>query len=174
MNNEEIGAASKDFFNYYKKEIGKALKARERAIKVSFKELLNFNSELTEEILNNPETTIALIEEALEDSGLVGAGKFRIRFIDIPELEGVSLKIRNLRSKHLGKFVLVEGIVRQASSVLPQATEAKFECPVCGTKISIIQLDSRLREPSRCTACGRRAGFKLIKKEMVDKQRLVL
>ena len=63
----------------------------------------------------------------------------------------------------------IEGIVRKASEVRPLVTNAKFECPSCGTIISVLQIDKKFKEPTRCS-CGRRGGFKEISKDMVDAQ----
>ena len=81
--------------------------------------------------------------------------------------------IRNIRSKHINKFVHVEGIVRQKSDVRPQVTAAKFECPVCGNVINVLQLNGSFKEPSKC-GCGRKGKFTLLSKELVDAQGIVL
>ncbi|MEJ2267550.1 MAG: minichromosome maintenance protein MCM [Nanoarchaeota archaeon] len=78
-----------------------------------------------------------------------------------------------MRSRHLDELIVIEGIIRQASDVRPQVVNSKFECPSCGTIISVLQMEKKFREPSRCS-CGRRGGFKLVSKEMVDTQRLVI
>ena len=70
-------------------------------------------------------------------------------------------------------LIVVEGIIRQSSDVRPQVVNAKFECPSCGTILSVLQIERKFREPMRCS-CGRKGGFKLISKEMVDTQRLVI
>ena len=70
-------------------------------------------------------------------------------------------------------MIWIEGIVRQASDVRPQVVNARFECPTCGTILSVLQIDRIFHEPSRC-ACGRKGQFKQISKEMVDAQRLVI
>jgi replicative DNA helicase Mcm len=57
--------------------------------------------------------------------------------------------------------------------VRPQVVNAKFECPSCGTVISVLQVEKKFREPSRCS-CGRKGQFRLISKTMVDAQRLVI
>jgi replicative DNA helicase Mcm len=46
-------------------------------------------------------------------------------------------------------------------------------CPTCGAILSVLQIDRKFREPSRCS-CGRKGLFKLLSKEMVDAQRLVI
>jgi replicative DNA helicase Mcm len=95
----------------------------------------------------------------------------RVRFVSISGQQ--ELFIRNIRSKHLGKMIGIEGIVRQASEVRPLVTNAKFECPSCGTIISVLQLEKKFKEPSRCS-CGRRGGFREIAKDMVDAQVLMV
>jgi replicative DNA helicase Mcm len=69
--------------------------------------------------------------------------------------------------------MVIEGVVRQKSDVRPQVTSSKFECPSCGNIISVLQLDSKFKEPTRC-GCGRKGKFRLLSKEMVDAQGLVL
>src|SRR3990167_5540765 len=131
--------------------------------------LTEFSNKLAEEILSNPEETLRLIELAIEESGLVS--NVRVRLFNLPKSQ--EMKVRNIRSKNLNEMIVVEGIIRQASDVRPQVGNARFECPSCGTVISVLQIEKKFREPSRCS-CGRRGGFRLISKEMVDTQRLVV
>ncbi|MFH1607710.1 MAG: minichromosome maintenance protein MCM, partial [archaeon] len=130
---------------------------------------IEFSNKLSDEILANPEDTLRIVEQAIEQSSLVD--NVRVRLINMSKSQ--EIKIRNLRSRHLNEMVVIEGIIRQASDVRPQVVNAKFECPSCGTVISVLQIEKKFREPSRCS-CGRRGGFKLISKEMVDTQRLVI
>ena len=94
-----------------------------------------------------------------------------MRVVNLPESSRIM--IRNVRSKHLGRFLLTEGIVRQKSDVRPQVIAARFECPSCGNAISVLQLDNKFQEPNRCS-CGRKGRFKLLEKSLVDAQMLVL
>ena len=169
MSSEDLLIEAKEFFEYYKKEIGKHIKKGERAVHVSFQDIASFSHSLADSLLNNPEEVLAILELALEEIGLVT--KARVRLLDLPESQ--HLKIREIRAKHIGQLISVEGIVRQASDVRPQVVNAKFECPSCGSVISVLQLDKRFKEPTRC-ACGRKTGFKLLSKDMVDAQRLVI
>jgi DNA replicative helicase MCM subunit Mcm2 (Cdc46/Mcm family) len=50
---------------------------------------------------------------------------------------------------------------------------AKFECPSCGSILSVLQLDEKFRQPKRC-GCGRRGGFKVISKELIEAQDIVI
>jgi len=167
--NEELIIEAKNFFESYKKELGESLKKADNVIYLDFIKLTEFSNKLADEILSNPEETLGFIEVAIEEAGLVKNARVRLK--NLPKIQ--EMKIRNIRSKHLNELIVVEGIIRQASDVLPQVVNAKFECPSCGTIISVLQIEKKFREPSRCS-CGRRGGFKLISKEMVDTQRLVI
>lgn len=168
---EELSLQAKGFFDANKKDIGLSLRSDEKAIRISFNNLLEHSPDLSTDILESPQNTIAILEDALNDSGLQSSKSTRIRIIDIPK--SVYIKIREIRSRHLDKMLWIEGIVRQASDVRPQVVNARFECPNCGAILSVMQIDNKFREPNRCT-CGWKSAFKLISKEMVDTQRLVI
>ena len=170
--NEEIILEAKNFFEFHKKELGKSLRSGNSVIFIDFVQLLEFSSKLADEIVSTPEEVLRLMELAIEESGLPVSEKgVRVRLYNLPDVH--RLKIRNIRSKHLDELILIEGIVRQASDVRPQVVNARFECPSCGTIISVLQMEKKFREPSRCS-CGRRGSFTLKSKEMVDTQRLIL
>jgi len=168
MPNEEFLQKAKDFFESQKKEMGKIAKSGKKALIISFNELASFDVELANLILDKPDEMIALLEVALDELELIEDA--RVRFNDLPEAQHVQIK--NIRAKHLGRLISIEGIVRQSSDVRPQVDNAKFECPTCGTLINVIQLEKGFKEPNRCSNCGRRAGFKLISKQMLDTQKL--
>ncbi|MCX6742092.1 MAG: minichromosome maintenance protein MCM [Candidatus Pacearchaeota archaeon] len=166
---EDLIIEAKEFFEYYRTQIGKSAKKGEKAIHVSFQDIASFSNTLADQLLAKPEEVLSVMELALDEVGLVSNAK--IRLLDMPASQHI--KIRQIRSRHIGQLIAIEGIVRQASDVRPQIVNAKFECPQCGTLISVLQVEKKFAEPSRCS-CGRKMGFKLISKEMVDAQRLVL
>lgn len=139
---------------------------------INFLDLSKFSPELAELLLEQPEEVIRACELALSNFDLPADMKnFRLRFVHLPEQH--KTYIRNIRSKHLNKLLLIEGIVRQKSDVRPQVTAARFECPSCGNVMNILQLDPRFKEPSRC-GCGRKGKFRLLGKELIDVQGIVL
>ncbi len=166
---DELLLEAKNFFDSYKKHIGESIRTEENVVRVDFSRLSEFSPVLSELVIEKPEEILALSELALEETGLVKNP--RLRFNDLPKT--ANIRIRDIRSKHLDNFIWVEGIIRQASEVRPQVVNAKFECPTCGAILSVLQIERRFREPSRCT-CGRKGLFKLISKEMVDAQRIVI
>ncbi len=166
---EELLIEAKGFIDYSKKEIGQSLKSGTNVVFIDFMNLSEFSNRLADEVLANPEEALRLIELAIEESGR--GSNIRVRLQNMSDSQDV--KVRNIRSKHLNELIVIEGIIRQASDVRPQVVNAKFECPSCGTVISVLQIEKKFREPTRCS-CGRRGGFKLISKEMVDTQRLII
>lgn len=168
-NNEELVSEAKLFFETYKKEIGESVRRGKKVVFVNFGDLASNSPVLAEALIGNPEEILQILETALEETGIIKNP--RIRFNDLPETQKV--KIRTIRATHLNQLIFFEGLVRQASEVRPQVVNARFECPSCGTVISVLQIEKKFREPTRCS-CGRKGQFRLISKTMVDAQRIVI
>jgi len=166
---EDLINEAKEFFETYKQEIGRFAREGKRSVFISFQDIASFSHELAEKLIHQSEEMIQVFEMALEETGLLN--NVHVRLTDLPKSQ--TIKIREIRAKHLGQFIRIEGIVRQASDVRPQVVNAKFECPSCGTIISVLQIDNHFREPNRCN-CGRKGAFKLISKDMVDAQRIMV
>ena len=155
----------------YKEELYGLIEKGEKAIVIDFWKLAQFDSELSEQIITYPEETVKAAELALDQFELPEGTLLRVRFQNLPDSQKIA--IRDIRSKHLTSLIVIEGIVRQASDVRPQVTSARFECPSCGNVISILQLEAKFKEPSRCS-CGRQGKFRLLSKDLVDAQRLLI
>ncbi|MBT4539710.1 minichromosome maintenance protein MCM [Candidatus Woesearchaeota archaeon] len=157
--------------NYYP-QLLEAVRKGQKFIPLDFSELIKFNSEICEEILESPEELLKAAELAVKEFDLPKkVKKFTVRFRNLPLAQKVN--ISDIRSKHLNKFISIEGVVRQKSPVRPHVTAAKFECPSCGNLLTVLQLDQKYKEPTRC-GCGRKGKFKEISKELVDGQGIVL
>lgn len=168
---EELINEAKSFFESNKsKIIGQSVRDNEHVIQMPFNYLSNYSPALADELLEHPEETLALLQDALAQMDLMPKSP-RIRLTEVPQ--ATQQKIRNIRAKHLDQFIWIEGIIRQASDVRPQVVNARFECPTCGAILSVLQIDKKFHEPSRCS-CGRKGQFKVLSKEMVDAQRLVI
>jgi replicative DNA helicase Mcm len=165
----------KDFVeNHYYGELLEIVRLGKKSIPIDFSKLIKFDPELSEEILENPEDLIKACELTLSDFDVSKSDdqkRIHIRFFNLPKSQ--NMLVRNIRSEHIGRFIHIEGVVRQKSDVRPQVTTARFECPACGNIISVIQLDTKFKEPSRC-GCGRKGKFFLLSKELVDAQGIVL
>jgi len=165
--NEQIENFKGFIEQYYEKKIHEIASKGISFIYIDFFEVAEYSPELAESLLEDPEDLIKTLELAISEFDV----NIKPRVFNLPKSQ--FLDIRNIRSKNLSKFVYIEGIVRQASDVRPQVVSAKFECPSCGNNISILQLDTKFKEPSRCS-CGNKNRFRLLSKELVDAQRLVI
>src|SRR3989339_2066108 len=167
---EDLLNEAKSLIEANKKEIIQSTAPGEKVVRIHFNVISEISTSLSEGLLDNPEDTLSIMESALDESNLLGKGA-RIRIIDLPKTS--YLRVREIRAKHLDKMIWIEGIVRQASEVRPQVVNARFECPNCGAVLSVLQIDNKFREPTRCT-CGWKSSFRIISKEMVDVQRIVI
>ncbi len=157
--------------NYYP-QLLEAVRKGQTHLVLDFSELIKFNVEIAGELLESPEEVLKAGEMAVKEFDLPKkVTKFCLRFANLPDSQ--KIPVSEIRSKHLNKLIAVEGIVRQKTDVRPHVTAAKFECPSCGNILTILQLDKKYKEPSRC-GCGRKGKFKEISKELVDGQGLVL
>ena len=173
---EPKGAESVEKFREYIEKnhlatLNANLRQEQNVLNLDFKQVSLFDVDLAAHILDQPEEMIKAAELAITYFDLEGNPDVRIRFENLPESQ--ELLIREIRSKHLGKLYYMEGVVRQKSDVRPQVTSAKFECPSCGNVISVLQLESQFKEPTRC-GCGRKGKFRLLSKELVDAQGITL
>ena len=166
---EELILESKRFIDSYKKELKSSLRDENNVVYIDYLKIAEESPILSEELIKNPEETLRLLEIAIEEMGLIE--NVRVRLFNLQKSD--EILVRNIRSKHLNELILIEGIIRQSSDVRPQVVNAKFECPSCGTILSVLQIEKKFREPTRCS-CGRRGGFKILSKEMVDTQRLII
>ena len=165
---DDLTSEAKNFFEFNKKLLGEGAR-NNGLINLDFNEISEFSSILSEEILSNPEETIKLINSSLSDSVLVNNPKIKI--FNVPN--SIKKNIEQLRSCNVNSLISITGRVINISDVRPQVVNAKFECPSCGTVMSVLQMEKKFREPPRCS-CGRRGGFRLISKEMIDTARLTL
>ncbi|HLD87662.1 MAG TPA: minichromosome maintenance protein MCM, partial [Candidatus Nanoarchaeia archaeon] len=157
-------------------ELLKNVRKGHRFLLIPFPELSKFDPDLANDLLDNPEEVIKAAELAVQQFDLGNQESsepavIRVRFSELPASQGIM--IRNIRSTHINKLIMIEGIVRQKSDVRPQVTSSKFECPSCGNVINVLQLDTTFREPSKC-GCGRKGKFLMLQNELVDAQGIVI
>jgi replicative DNA helicase Mcm len=156
----------------YLEELMRVANNGERAILFDFLELSKFDPEIADLALDEPDEIIKATELAITNFDLPKDHKeINARFFNLSDEN--KILIRNIRAEHINKLLMMEGTVRQKSDVRPQVTSARFECPSCGNVMNVLQLDSKFKEPNRC-GCGRKGKFRLLNKELVDAQGIVL
>ena len=157
---EEMVAKFSDFLEkVYKKKLTKASNKGEPLV-IEFPRIYNFDSELSDLLINEPEKFMDTGYEALDHFELPNPVKLKVKDVDITN-------IRDLRSRHIGKFICVEGTVRRASEIRPEITETVWECPSCHETIEQPIRGTFISRPLQCK-CGNRQGFKQVSKKMID------
>ncbi len=156
---------------YFKKLIEAA--NSDKALIVDFKEMDEYSPDLADTLLNNPDKFYEILEKAQDQIDV--PKKVKIRFQSIPS----SVNIRDLRSKHLNKFVAVEGTVRKASEIRPEITETVWECSQCGNLTNHQVKGGFVLKPFQCQGdiSGRKCSsrfFKQVDKRMVDTRWIVI
>lgn len=172
-----------DFFKTekYRQRISQMAVAAKTSITVDFEDLLAFDQELAEEILENP-------DEYFKHANNAAYAQLRIEdpeYAEKTEIEAVTVRIvrlletaqlRKLGSKHIGKLVMVEGIVVRSTPVRPMVMQAAFKCKRCGTITYTNQTGPFLRAPFACSdpSCRRKGPFDFMQEEttFIDSQDL--
>ncbi len=170
---EELIAKWQEFFEdagYLSKIIAVADKyPEERSLEVAFAELNRFDTDMAIYLMRHPLNVLTGGEEAIRR--LVPPGEelvqVHLRVKGLPR-DG-RVQIRDLRAKHLGQFISVEGLVRKSTEVRPRVVGALFQCLRCGTILKEEQDGQNFREPLECYeeqgGCKRSASatkFKLL------------
>jgi replicative DNA helicase Mcm len=95
--------------------------------------------------------------EKIKESGIIA----RVR--GVPRIT----PLRKLGSEHIGKLVMIEGIIMRATNVRPIVTIAVFRCKRCETKMEVLQSGAFLTLPFKCAnpRCGKGGPFEFIQEE---------
>ncbi|RLI34749.1 Minichromosome maintenance protein MCM, partial [Candidatus Bathyarchaeota archaeon] len=102
----------------------------------------------------------------IEDVGVT------VRFRGLPTLT----PIRSLGSEHIGKMVMLKGIITRATIVRPLVTRAAFRCKRCQQMHYVDQTGPFLTAPIKCSNpnCGRTGPFEFVQEEseFIDSQEI--
>ncbi|MBC7108406.1 MAG: ATP-binding protein [Methanomassiliicoccales archaeon] len=152
-----------------------------RSVLVSYSDIDQFDPDIADYLLQHPHKTLWTGEQAIRK--MIPPGRegvdIHLRIVSLPR--DSRIEIRKLRSKHLGKLISVEGLVRKATEVRPKITSALFQCMRCNQVIREPQEGLYFKEPLECYkeqgGCGRTASttkFKLLTEEShyVDTQKI--
>ena len=129
----------------YKKELYKAAE-EEKALDVSFSSLDKRFEDLSLMLLERPDEFLAATEAAVAAIDLPSA--VRVRFFGLPETAAVN--IRDLRSKHMGRLMCIEGTIRRASEIRPEIVAVNWKCLDCESVTSQPVKGTFVSKPFRC------------------------
>ncbi len=132
---------------------------------MDFMELAKFSPEMAEDLLDNPEDDISLINNSLGQFDIEGFQDWDIGIYNLTKSSEIN--INRIRKKDTNKLISIKGVVTTRTKVFPRIYSSKFECPVCGNIINIIQKKEILKEPNKC-GCGRKGKWVELGKELKD------
>lgn len=178
-NYEESQERFEEFLRTYKDEQGDTIYwtrvkqmpiNEETSLFIDYQELVSFDLAFSVLATDDPMKFIQILNEALVavlqlqapdyvesiDSSLIKA-----RVTNYSE----HVKLRAIRSKHIGKLIHISGIMMRASEVKPLLVQAVFQCRICDEKIPQTQEDGRYTEPVRCPLCDKKTPMRLLSQE---------
>ncbi len=129
----------------YNKEIYKAAED-ENPLLVDFEKLDRRMEDLSSMLLEKPEYFMNVADEAV--NGIDLPARVRIRFFNLSDTAVIS--ISDLRSKHIGKFISIEGIIRRASEIRPEIVAVDWKCEECGSIVRYPVKGTFVSKPFRC------------------------
>jgi replicative DNA helicase Mcm len=149
-------------------------------LNITYSQIEDFDFELAEYFLNRSFKAIFVAENVIEKlTPPENKARIHLRVKNLPK--DSKIEIRDLRSKHLGKFIAIEGLVRKATEVRPKMIDAVFLCVRCDNLIREPQDGLTFKEPLECYkeqgGCARTAAstkFKLLNEQSiyVDTQKI--
>jgi len=148
---------------------------------LDFEDLLVFDRQLGEGLVEKPEEFLEYGDAAAFDQLQIQDPEYAEKIKD----EGVRVRIRGmlsatplrkLGSEHLGRLVMLEGIVIRATNVRPLVMNAIFKCKRCNETIVVSQTGNFLSFPFKCTnpTCRGIKSFDLVQQEseFIDSQEI--
>ncbi len=165
----------------YRQRIAQMALNASTSLILDFRDLLIADPHLAEELLEKPHEYLAYANNAAFEQLQIEDPEYAEKIKEI----GVTVRIRGiprvtplrkLGSEHIGKLIMIEGIIMRATMVRPIVTTAVFRCKRCETKMEVPQSGAFLTFPYRCAnpRCGKNGPFEFIQEEskFVDYQEL--
>lgn len=173
----------REFFErYYEKEVHAlfskiATDGKNAALKVDvLKDLAVYRMELMEEFFEYPEMVIRDARAGLKlcqtpfDAWVDRSITPHVRFVNIPETRRILIK--DIRARHISRFISVEGIVTKATSVQPKIVKALYQCNRCGKTHEVVAEEDIVKKPWQCQCKSK--SFEMISHEAIDVQKVTI
>ena len=163
----------------YRRSLSQMAIAGKSSVIIEFEDLLAFDQNLAEKILEEPEEYLTHANNAayaqlqIEDPEYAEKKEtINVRIVHLLE----ATPLRKLGSAHIGKLVMIEGIVVRSTPVRPMVMQAAFRCKRCGEITRVEETGQFLRAPFVCSnpSCRAKGPFDFIQEEstFVDSQDL--
>lgn len=126
-----------------------------KSLFVSYPDIDVYNSDMASFILESPDKAIKLGESVIKTMLPVDWDPSRsvnLRITDLPK--DAKIDIREIRAKHLGRLVAIEGMVRKVTAPRPRLTNALYRCSKCDAELWMPQSGTFQKEPLLCVNDG--------------------
>lgn len=142
---------------------------------VEFEDIQAFDQSLADILLEKPEQVLKYANKAAQEQLRIESPEYAeknqvtVRIVNLP----FKTPLRKLGAAHIGKMVMVEGIIVRATPVRPMVMRAAFRCR-CENITYVDQTGPFLRAPFECSnpSCRRKGPFDFIQEDstFVDSQ----
>jgi replicative DNA helicase Mcm len=156
-----------------------------QSLTVDFEDVLRCDNDLAKELIAHPEKTLPHAKHAAMQQLQIEDLEYSNKLLNIDSIEVrianlfASTPLREIGSFHIGKMILIEGIVIRASYGKPRVINGSFECRSCGFRQMMKQDDpsaSFLKKPIYCAnpECQRKSIFDYVEEEseFIDQQEI--
>ncbi len=156
----------------YRERISRLALTGGRSLIVEFGDLLSADSGLAEAIIEKPDEYLLHANRAALAQLRIEAPEYaekvdsiKVRFRGLP----IVTSLRTLGSHHIGKLVMIKGVIIRATPVNPLVVTAAFKCKRCGAITYVDQKSAFLTQPIECSdpTCRRRGPFEFLQDESV-------
>ncbi len=126
-----------------------------KSLYVEYPDLDLYDSEFASFILEYPDRALKIGENVIKGMLPVDwdpSRKINLRITDLPR--DAKIDIRDIRAKHLGRLVAVEGMVRKTTAPRPRLVNARYLCSKCDAEAWVPQVGMLQKEPLLCVNDG--------------------
>ncbi len=159
----------------YRDRIAQLAATGERSVVVDYDDLIQFNTDLGERLLSQPDESLREFKmaafEVLSTENASYAGQAQ-KMLTV-RIRGITDKIplRKVNTSHLDKMIAVSGMVVRSSELRPLLTDGAFVCPN-GHVTLVLQEGVVIKRPLKCEGCEETRNLELDEKrsEFIDSQ----
>ncbi|CCC80950.1 minichromosome maintenance protein MCM [Thermoproteus tenax] len=180
---EAVKNKVKDFISSNERvldEVVNMIIQHKRSLEVDFNDVLLFDKELADLIVERPKQTLPIadsaVREVVEEKDPETARRLR-RFYFRVKGSPYAIPLRRLRSEYIGRLIRVEGIVTRQTPPKHFLYRALYRCTQCGYELELVQeLEKHVEPPPRCPKCGATKSFMLVTElsQYIDWQKLIV
>lgn len=165
--NSELIDDGEEFLNRYYdddiRELAQHYPRDQQSLYIDWMDLFQYEADLADDYLENPEAVREAFEAALADYDLpidISLSGAHVRMTNLPDAE--TLEVDEVsRFDNIGEFVGVRGQVQKVSGVNPRIQTAVYTCQRCGADTRVPQHGEELQEPYQCESCERQGPFRM-------------